>query len=198
MAKPFTPPTKDQVLRWRYTSYMGEFHPAEKKVVVQFCPTDLKVIEGFGPAEAMKLMKLAGTRYNPETNMIKMSSESYEHQAQNKAYLSKLVDDLIAAAMDKSDTFADVPLDRRHHKIEKKPKFPAEWNMTDKRRAELANLRETAYLADKQKNETGGLIDGAKVIDGYLLQKATREQEKLKEAELVAAALPKGGARARR
>lgn len=82
------------MLRFRYTSYMGEHHPAEKKVVVQFSPADL----GLTDVQADKLRKLVGPRYNPETDVVKMSSEKYEHQAQNKRYLSNLVDDLIASA----------------------------------------------------------------------------------------------------
>lgn len=176
---------------------MGEFHPAEKKVVVQFSPYDLKL----EPVQIEKLKKLAGPRYNPETQIIKMSSESFEHQAQNKAYLSGLVDELIAAAKDPKDTFADIPLDTRHHQKQKKPKWPKEWNMTEERRLEIQNLRNKAYLKDKERVETGKMIEGAKVIDSYLLERAAKEQEKLKEAELVAAALPargSGGARARR
>lgn len=73
---------------------MGEFHPAEKKVVVQFCPDDLGLTE----QQQLKLAKIAGPRYNPETNIIKMSCEMYEHQAQNKRYLGDLVEKMIATA----------------------------------------------------------------------------------------------------
>jgi small subunit ribosomal protein S35 len=73
---------------------MGEFHPAEKKVVVQFCPDDLGLIE----QQQLKLAKIAGSRYNPETNIIKMSCEMFEHQAQNKRYLGDLVEKMIATA----------------------------------------------------------------------------------------------------
>jgi len=73
---------------------MGEFHPAEKKVVVQFCPNDLGLTE----QQQSKLAKLAGPRYNPETGIIKMSCEMYEHQAQNKRYLGDLVEKMIAEA----------------------------------------------------------------------------------------------------
>ena len=72
---------------------MGEFHPAESKVVVQFCPSDLNLT----PVQESKLKKLAGPRYNPETEVIKMSCESFDHQAQNKRYLLDLVNKLIAA-----------------------------------------------------------------------------------------------------
>jgi small subunit ribosomal protein S35 len=73
---------------------MGEFHPAEKKVVVQFCPNDLGLTE----QQQSKLAKLAGSRYNPETNLIKMSCEMFEHQAQNKRYLGDLVEKMITEA----------------------------------------------------------------------------------------------------
>lgn len=81
-------------LRFRYTSYLGEFHPAEKKVVVEFCPTDLGLTE----EQQLKLVKLAGPRYNPEKEIVRMSCEMFEQQAQNKRYLGDLVGKLIAAA----------------------------------------------------------------------------------------------------
>ncbi|KAG6315305.1 hypothetical protein E4U22_007967, partial [Claviceps purpurea] len=82
---------------------MGEEHPAECKVVVQFRPSDLDLT----PVQISKLKKLAGTRFDPARNVIKMSSNSYEHQAQNKQHLSELVEKLIAAAKDPTDTFED-------------------------------------------------------------------------------------------
>lgn len=93
-AKPFELPTEDQPLRFRYTSYMGEYHPAEKKVVVEFSPEDFGLTE----VQKMKLRKLAGPRYNPEKETIKMSCESFEHQAQNKRYLAELVEKLLTEA----------------------------------------------------------------------------------------------------
>jgi small subunit ribosomal protein S35 len=95
MAKPFEPPTEEQVLRFRYTTYMGEEHPAEKKVVVEFCPADMP---GLTPVQVEKLKKLAGVRYNPETEIIKMSCEMFESQAQNKRYLGDLVDAMLQEA----------------------------------------------------------------------------------------------------
>ncbi|PTB38882.1 mitochondrial 37S ribosomal protein mS35 [Trichoderma asperellum] len=188
-AKPFVPPTEKQVLRWRYTTYMGESHPAEKKVVVQFAPDDLQLTA----VQTEKLKKLAGPRYNPETELVKMSCESFEHQAQNKQYLVNLVNDLISAAKDPKDTFADVPLDLRHHKIEPKPQFPKEWRLTEERRKELAEHRQQAAIADAKRAEDGLLVDGQKLIDNFLIQKLAEEQEKEKVAELVAAA-PRGKA----
>lgn len=185
MAKPFAPPTDKQVLRWRYTSYMGESHPAEKKVVVQFSPEDLKLTA----VQTNKLKKLVGARYNPSTGLVKMSCDSYEYQAQNKAYLQKLVDDIITSAKDPKDTFEDIPLDTRHHNAKTKPRFPKEWRMSDARRKQLDELRQKAALADLQRAEQGLLVDGQKAIDAYLVHKAAQEQ---KEALLIEASPTKG------
>lgn len=95
LAKPFRPPAAEEVLRFRYTTYMGEFHPADRKVVVEFCPKDLP---GLTEAQQLKLKKLAGPRYNPEKDIIKMSCERFEHQAQNKRYLGDMVDKMVETA----------------------------------------------------------------------------------------------------
>lgn len=87
------PPTIETPLRFRYTSYMGEQHPAEKKVVLEFCPADM---HGLTRVQTDKLRKLVGPRFNPETDIIKMSCEMYPSQAQNKRYLGDLVDSLLA------------------------------------------------------------------------------------------------------
>lgn len=73
---------------------MGEFHPAEKKVVVEFSPQDF----GLTREQQTKLIKLVGPRYNPEKKVIKMSCESFEHQAQNKRHLAETVEKLVAEA----------------------------------------------------------------------------------------------------
>lgn len=74
---------------------MGEQHPAEKKVVVEFCTEDMRDLT---PVQREKLQKLAGARYNPETDIIKMSCEMFESQVQNKRYLGDLVEDLLREA----------------------------------------------------------------------------------------------------
>ncbi|KAK7722327.1 37S ribosomal protein S24, mitochondrial [Diaporthe eres] len=171
-AKPFELPTKDQPLRFRYTSYMGEFHPAEKKVVVEFSPEDFGLTE----VQQMKLRKLAGPRYNPEKETIKMSCESFEHQAQNKRYLAALVEKLVAEAKDPKDTFEDIPLDLRHHTFKVKPKFPKEWRLSEERVMELAQHRRQAALADKIKHEEGTLVDGIETIQKAMATRKAREE----------------------
>jgi len=95
LSKPFQPPEGEQCLRFRYTTYMGEHHPAERKVVLEFCTEDLPDLTDI---QREKLKKLAGVRYNPETDIVKMSSEMYESQAQNKRYLGDRVDELLKEA----------------------------------------------------------------------------------------------------
>jgi small subunit ribosomal protein S35 len=95
LAKPFQPPTADMPLRFRYTTYMGEQHPAEKKVVLEFTPADMPNLTEI---QRDKLRKLVGVRYNPETDIVKMSCEMFETQAQNKRYLGDLVDKLLGEA----------------------------------------------------------------------------------------------------
>jgi small subunit ribosomal protein S35 len=82
-------------LRFRYTTYMGEQHPAEKKVVLEFTPADMPNLTKI---QRDKLRKLVGVRYNPETDIVKMSCEMFETQAQNKRYLGDLVDKLLEEA----------------------------------------------------------------------------------------------------
>jgi small subunit ribosomal protein S35 len=74
---------------------MGEQHPAEKKVVLEFCPEDMPDLT---PIQREKLKKLAGVRYNPEADIVKMSCEMFETQAQNKRYLGELVETLLQEA----------------------------------------------------------------------------------------------------
>lgn len=95
LAKPFQPPTADMPLRFRYTTYMGDQHPAEKKVVLEFSPADMPNITDL---QREKLKKLAGVRYNPGTDIVKMNCEMFETQAQNKRYLGDMVDSLLAEA----------------------------------------------------------------------------------------------------
>ena len=141
-AKPFEAPTHATPLRFRYTTYMGEFHPAQKKVVVEFSTKDIQQHLSLSDSQRTKLIKLVGVRYNPSTDTVRMSSEKFEHAAQNKRYLGDLIDKLVATAQDSSDMFDDVPLDFRHHKEKKRPQFPDEWKLTNRRIEELDILRQ--------------------------------------------------------
>ncbi|KAI0472600.1 hypothetical protein GGR56DRAFT_651100 [Xylariaceae sp. FL0804] len=170
LARPFEPPSMEEPLRFRYTTYMGESHPAERKVVVEFSPRDMPLDE----AQQMKLRKLLGPRWNPETDVAKMSCEQFEHQAQNKRYLADLVQKLVAEAQDRSDMFEDVPLDTRHHTFKVLHKFPKEWRLTPERRAFLDDARQQALLLDQKKAAEGTLVNGPLRIEEHFRDRQTR------------------------
>lgn len=160
---PFQPPREEQILKWRYTTYLGEIHPAARKVVVEFQP---EKIPDLTPAQLSKLLKIAGPRYNPSTKTIKMSNESFETQAQNKRYLAETIDKLIAECKDpKADSFADVPLDTRHHRPKVVHRFPEAWVMTPERRAELDAKRKASMLEEGKKIEDDKLVSGLRAIE---------------------------------
>lgn len=162
LAKPFQPPTETEVLRWRYTTYLGEAHPAARKVVVEFQPSKLPDLNS---AQREKLLKLAGARYNPSTGVVKMACESFETQAQNKRYLADTVTRLLSEARDlESDSFADVPLDTRHHKAQVKPKFPKAWLMTPERRKALDEGRKARLLEEGRRVEGDGVVSGVQAL----------------------------------
>ncbi|OTB09058.1 hypothetical protein M426DRAFT_316351 [Hypoxylon sp. CI-4A] len=172
LARPFEPPTAQEPLRFRYTSYMGEFHPAENKVVVEFSPKDLPLNE----AQQLKMKKLLGPRYNPETDVAKISCEQFEHQAQNKRYLGDLVDSLVSRAKDPSDMFEDIPLDTRHHTFKVKPKFPREWRMSEERRKFIEDTRQKSLLLDQTKEEAGALVSGKEKIEQFFSAPASQNR----------------------
>ena len=150
---------------------MGETHPAAKKIVLEFCTRDLPDLT---EAQRIKLVKLVGVRYNPETDLVKMSCEMFETQAQNKRYLGDLVDTLMVEAKDGTDMFEDVPLDFRHHKWKPKLEFPEKWKMTEQKKEQLeANWRQRA-LREQEREEAGQLVDGPKVIEKMLEEMTVR------------------------
>ncbi|KAI1875681.1 uncharacterized protein JN550_001967 [Neoarthrinium moseri] len=163
LARPFEPPSAQEPLRFRYTTYMGENHPAQSKVVVEFSPRDL----GLNDKQQLKLKKLLGPRWNPETDIAKMSCEQFDHQAQNKRYLGDLVNKLIAQAKDPKDTFEDIPLDTRHHPKQKKVKFPVEWRLTTERMQAIEDTRQKSLLLDQTRTEAGSLVDGSEILDKH-------------------------------
>lgn len=133
-ATPYRPISKDQVLQFRYTTYMGEKHPGESKVIVTFKTNDLTDLDD---KQRHKLRLLAGTRYDHETDIVKISSQIYPQSAQNVRYLGEIIRDLLAEAKDLSkDSFEDIPLNINHVEARKRRnktlyptqfKFPEEW-----------------------------------------------------------------------
>lgn len=160
LAKPFTLPPETHILRFRYTTYMGEQHPAEPKVVVELASRDLTP-KYLTEAQRQTLLKLVGTRYNPQTDVVRMSCERFSSSAQNKRYLADVVNALIKEAKE-GDSFADIPLDLRHHKPKKtRLQFPESWNMTEERRQQLAARRAERINAEK---ERAAVVDGNEAV----------------------------------
>lgn len=149
---------------------MGEQHPAEKKVSLEFCTADLPMT----PKQRLKLIKLLGGRYNPQNDLAKMSCESFPEPAQNKRYLSDLVDNLMAEARlentaeGSKDPFDDVPADFRHVKWKKEIKFPDAWKMTPERRQKLYQGWTAEIGRGQQALLDGTTVDGKKTIAAFL------------------------------
>jgi small subunit ribosomal protein S35 len=160
-AKRFELPSLDSPLRFRYTTYMGESHPAQKKVVVEFC---IKDVPGLSQQHQDKLIKLVGVRYNPDKDVVRMSCEKFPEAAQNKRYLGDLVAKLVAEAKDEKETLADVPFDFRHHKPKRVAKFPEEWKLKPERVQELVAARQEAMLLGEGRT----IVDGATLVEEYV------------------------------
>lgn len=152
---------------------------------MQFAPDDL----GLTPVQASKLKKLCGTRYNPELELVKMSCESYDSPAQNKRYLAELIDKLVVEAKDSKDTFADVPLDTRHHKVQQKARFPKEWLMTKERQQKLTQGREQMRVAELKRRDTDQMVDGNVAIENHLVRVAQQEATRVQTEGLAGQAV---------
>ncbi|KAF3388494.1 37S ribosomal protein S24 [Penicillium rolfsii] len=164
LAKPFTLPPETHILRFRYTTYMGEQHPAEPKVVVELASRDLTP-KYLTEAQRQTFLKLVGPRYNPQTDIVKMSAEQFGSRAENKRYLADVVNSLIQEAK-KGDSFADIPLDLRHHKPKFRPQFPESWNMTEERRQQLAARRNERLTAQSSRE---AVVDGNQIVSEAVL-----------------------------
>ncbi|EED17713.1 37S ribosomal protein Rsm24, putative [Talaromyces stipitatus ATCC 10500] len=159
LTKPFELPKENQILRFRYTSYMGEQHPAEHKVVVELSSKDL-VPKHLTEAQRQTFLKLVGPRYNPDTDIVRMSCEKFSARAQNKRYLGDTIKNLIKEAKE-GDSFADVPLDLRHHKPKVRYTFPESWKMTDNRKHQLLTDRELRLQSEQERNT---VVDGKESV----------------------------------
>lgn len=133
-------------------------------MVVEFCAKDMKL----SPVQTDKLIKLAGVRYNPSSDTIKLSCEDFDTQAQNKRFLGETITKLLAEAKDGKDTFADVPFDFRHHKPKVVYEFPKEWILTAERKKYLEEKRAQTLLQDNEKKIQGQLVDGDVLVQSSL------------------------------
>lgn len=174
LAQPYSPPNKAKLpLKFRYTTYFSEQHPAGRKVVCEFKVTHMaahafdKVDSKKRERQILKLKKLCGSRYNPQKDLFKMKCESFETPAQNKRYIVDTINTLIAEAkdLDSGDNFEDVPLDTRHHKWKTTPKFPTEWIVTQHRQETLEQNRKVMLLEEARRVENGEIVSGAAAIE---------------------------------
>ncbi|KAF2203607.1 hypothetical protein GQ43DRAFT_411237 [Delitschia confertaspora ATCC 74209] len=165
LAKPFQLPTAATPFRFRYTSYLGEKHPAANKVVVEYSVADMP---DMNQKQRDKLIKLAGPRYNPGSGIIKMSCEMFDTQDQNKRFLGETIKKLLDEAKDLKEDFSDVPFDFRHHKLKVRPQFPAEWALTPERKQYLEEKRRKQQQIDYERDNLGTLTDGKKIIEQAL------------------------------
>ncbi|KTW28171.1 hypothetical protein T552_02030 [Pneumocystis carinii B80] len=116
-------PGKEDILKFRYTTYLGEKHPAESKVTMEVLLDSLNL----SMTERHKLIVLSGPRYNPLTGVLKLSCELFAERDKNKKHLNEQLKRLIKEAKDLKDTFEDIPQDFRHVKSKKNITFPKEW-----------------------------------------------------------------------
>ncbi|PWY88519.1 37S ribosomal protein Rsm24 [Aspergillus heteromorphus CBS 117.55] len=185
LAQPFTLPPSTHILRFRYTTYMGEQHPSEPKVVVELCSKDLTPTYLTEP-QRQTFLKLVGTRYNPQTDIVRISCEKFGARAQNKRYLGDVIKTLIKEAKE-GDAFTDIPLDVRHHKPKVTRRFPDEWVMTPERKKQLeARRAERARARDEElKPPVHGnqivldAIQSLPALNSSMVARATQEREKV-------------------
>lgn len=136
------PSVKTHPVTYRYTSYVGEEHPNSVKVVLSFKTKDLPLND----KQLHKLRLLARTRYDFETDIVKMSSDKFPEAAQNARYLHDILQNLIKESKDMKDDFSDVPLDTRHISAKKLRKrrndyqFPEEWKRPQDAPIETINV----------------------------------------------------------
>lgn len=167
--KPFElPDMVKSPLRFRYTTYMGETHPAENKVVVEFTTKDVASSAQLSEQQRIKLIKLVGVRYNPDKDLVKISCENFETAAQNKRYLGDLVQSIVREAKDAKDTFEDIPLDFRHHKPKKIAQFPDSWKISGQAGVQrlLQGRDQTLLLGDAQMPTK--MVDGRETVAAYV------------------------------
>lgn len=118
--------------------------------------------------QVSKLIKLAGPRYNPSSQIIKLSCEQFDTQSQNKRFLGDTIAALIKETQEGKDTFQDVPFDFRHHTPKKRHEFPKEWILTKDRKQYLDDKRRRAAYLEDQRAGNGELVDGKRIVETNL------------------------------
>ncbi|EPY54159.1 ribosomal protein subunit S24 [Schizosaccharomyces cryophilus OY26] len=124
-AEPYQQRNANQVLTFESPIQMSSTATPISKVVLKFSVENLPNLE---QNERHVLKLLAGARYNPETDQVKMSCNKYPSSLQNKLFLAETLNTLVSESKRLKAKFADIPLDTRHIKMKKHEKrFPKHW-----------------------------------------------------------------------
>lgn len=130
LRKPYAPSSNaESPLKLKYfTDFTNKTDAAcNRKVVLTVALADLNLT----PAQQHKFKVLLGNKMNLESNVFRIKSSAHLEAPQNARDVVSKFQRLLAEVMDpEKDTFADVPLDRRHMRDElrkTKAKFPEDW-----------------------------------------------------------------------
>lgn len=119
-------------IKIKFTKFLGESHPGERKVVMEFYLKDLNLSK----SQQHKFKLLSGSRYDFKTDIFKISCDKFNNQSQNLTYLNSILNNLITESAKNPENLLDLPLDKRHtvSKYAKKQRklkqfipFPKEW-----------------------------------------------------------------------
>ncbi|KAH8925144.1 hypothetical protein BT69DRAFT_1216941 [Atractiella rhizophila] len=132
--KPFVPPSSKHIVRIRTQHYQGEEHPADRKCALTVHVPGIPNLEDW---MRHKFRVLAGPRWYPEEDMVKISCELFPELEMNEKWCNDTLNKLLTVAKEGEDKMLDVPLDTRAAEKRKKVKrsrraveaedFPLEW-----------------------------------------------------------------------
>ncbi|KAJ1846106.1 37S ribosomal protein S24, mitochondrial [Coemansia sp. RSA 2706] len=142
-ARPFRLPPSQNILQFERSFTMGEKYLAQdRKVVLRVKVAKL----GLKGAELRKFVLLAGVRYTPETDELRMSESREITSLLNKKRLADTLVELIAEAKKQDDTFADVPMDFSYREFKPKPRVPRRW-LSEQEQTRLKNKAQSKAQA---------------------------------------------------
>lgn len=143
--QPYTPKPKTQApIKLTYNSdFSDEVSNKHNRNVILY--VELKDLQ-LNKEQEHKFKILAGRRFHHGSDSFQLKCERYPQAAQNVRWLVDTFNKLLKESKDLSkETFADIPLDKRHMKTwttKPKPMFPEEWkrpNDAPTKRHEIIN-----------------------------------------------------------
>ena len=137
------------------------------------------------PAQRLTLIKLVGVRYDPQRDLVRMSCEMFETQAQNKRYLGDLVDTLMREARE-GEGFEDIGVDFRHVKWKDRKEFPEGWKLSGGKRKALEERRQERQRIESERVVRGEIVDGVEVIEAAMRAATVEETVEVPVAKGVA------------